>query len=90
MENAKPEAQHQWLQKLVGDWTATGEMPGSDMKWSAQETVRQIGDIWIQGENTSQMGEGAGHTMQITLGYNPATKRFVGPWLGSMMNHQWV
>ena len=28
--------------------------------------------------------------MLMTLGYDPAKKRFVGTWVGSMMAHLWV
>ena len=28
--------------------------------------------------------------MLMTLGYNPAKKRFWGTWIGSMMTHLWV
>jgi hypothetical protein len=27
---------------------------------------------------------------QLTLGYDPARKRFVGTWVGAMMPYQWV
>ena len=36
------------------------------------------------------MPDGTPATTQITLGYDPAKKRFVGTWLGSMMTHLWI
>lgn len=36
------------------------------------------------------MPDGDTATMILTLGYNPATKRYVGTWVGSMMTHMWI
>ena len=36
------------------------------------------------------MPDGSPATTQITLGYDPAKKRFVGSWLGTMMAHLWI
>ena len=92
--SAEPQAEHHWLQRLVGDWTFEGEATmGPDQpaaKHRGQETVRSIGGLWIIGEGTGEMPGGGPATMILTLGYDPAKKRFVGTWLGSMMTHLWV
>ncbi|HLP07164.1 MAG TPA: DUF1579 domain-containing protein [Opitutaceae bacterium] len=92
--NAEPQEEHRWLQKLVGEWLFESEAimePGQPpMKHSGTETVRAIGDIWIQGEGHGEMPGGGKATMLLTLGYDPQKKRFVGTWLGSMMTHLWV
>jgi hypothetical protein len=90
----EPQREHRWLQKLIGEWTYESEMPGPEgqpsQKMTGSERVRAIGEIWVQGEGTGQMPDGTPATSQITLGYDPAKKRFVGTWLGSMMNHLWI
>jgi hypothetical protein len=93
--NIKPEKEHQWLQRLVGDWSCDGEalMPGDEkpVKWTGTETVRSIGGLWIVAEGRSAMpgADGESDTM-MTLGYDPKRKRFVGTFIGSMMTHLWV
>jgi hypothetical protein len=89
-----PQKEHAWLQKLVGEWTYEGEAktePGKPAeRFKGTETVRAIGDLWVQGEGKGEMPGGGPATMLITLGYDPAKGRFVGTWVGSMMAHLWV
>jgi hypothetical protein len=90
----EPQREHRWLQKLIGEWTYESEMPAEpgqpSQKMTGNERIRAIGEIWVQGEGTGQMADGTPATSQITLGYDPAKKRFVGTWLGSMMHHLWI
>lgn len=92
--NVEPQAEHRWLQKFVGEWTFEGEAmmePGQPpMKHQGTESVRAIGDLWIQGEGHGEMPGGGPATMMLTLGYDSEKKRFVGTWFGSMMTHLWV
>jgi hypothetical protein len=92
--DTKPEKEHRWLHKLAGDWTYETECNmGPDKpaeKFSGTETVRLIGDLWIQGEGHGEMPAGSPAITQMTLGYDPQKKRFVGTWIGSMMSYLWV
>lgn len=75
--------QHRWLERFVGDWTyQTGD--GEDRVEGA-ETVRKLGDRWIVIEGVMPSG-----TYLSVIGFDPAKGRFVGQWVGSMMNHAWV
>lgn len=92
---AEPQKEHQWLQKLVGEWTYETEMPMSPdqpaQKFQGTETVRSLGGLWIVGEGRGEMPDGGGTaTMILTLGYDPQKQRFVGTWVGSMMTILWV
>ena len=86
--------EHRWLQKLVGEWTSEGECPaGPDQpsqKLGGTETVRSVGDIWVQCEGRGEMPGGGQAHMSMTLGYDPKKQRFIGTWIGSMMNHMWI
>jgi hypothetical protein len=90
---AEPQAEHQWLQKLVGEWTFESECSmGPDqppMKSTGSETVRSLGGLWTMGEWHNEY-EGKPTTMIMTLGYDPARKKFVGTFVGEMMTHLWV
>jgi uncharacterized protein DUF1579 len=92
----KTEAQkeHQWLDKLVGEWTSEAEMNmGPDKpaeKCLGTETVRSLGGLWTVAEGQGEMPGGGTATMIMTLGYDPQRKRYVGTWIGSMMTHLWI
>ncbi len=87
-------AQHRWLQQLLGEWRAEGEAPGPagepPISWKSEETVRAIGELWVQGEGRGEMPDGTPSLTQMTLGYDESKQRFVGSWLGSMMSYLWV
>lgn len=93
---AKPEQQHQWLQKLRGDWTSEAtcamgpDQPDQNMTMRGTESVKGIGDLWIVCEGKGEMPGGGDAHMRLTLGYDPAKKKFIGSWVGSMMTHMWV
>jgi hypothetical protein len=90
----EPRKEHQWLQKLVGEWTFEGEAtmePGQPpAKSTGTESVRSLGDLWFLAEGQGEMPGGGPATMMMTLGYDPQKKRYVGTWIGSMMTHLWV
>lgn len=92
--HAKPEKEHKWLEKLVGEWTSVAEMSmvagEPPMTFHGTETVRSLGGLWILGEGEGEMpGGGIARTL-LTLGYDSSKKRFLGTWIGSMMTHMWI
>lgn len=92
--NAEPQKEHQWLQRLVGDWTFENECRmGPDeppVTFHGTETVRSLGGLWTVGEGQGET-PGGGHALMImTLGYDPEKKRFVGTFVGSMMTYLWI
>ena len=92
--NATPQQEHNWLQKLVGEWTYESvcnmgpDQPAS--KFVGRETVRSIGGLWVQCEGTGEMPGGGTATTVMTLGFDPVKKRFNGTFIGSMMTHLWL
>ena len=92
----QPQAQkeHKWLQKLVGEWTYEAKaLMGPDFPLESSvgtESVRSIGDLWVQCEGRSKMPDGSPATMLLTIGYDIQKKRFTGSWVGSMMAHMYV
>lgn len=91
--HTEPQKEHEWLQRLVGDWSfeAEGMEPGQPPhKSGGTQSTRSIGGLWIVGEGQGEMPGGGAATMIITLGYDTRTNRYVGTWIGSMMAHLWV
>lgn len=89
---AEPQAEHRWLQQLVGEWTTEARMtmaPAAEA-CTGSESVRSLGGLWILAEGRGEMPGGGSATMLMTIGYDPAKKRFVGSWIGSMMTHLWL
>ena len=86
MTPPEPTAEHRWLTRLVGTWTFASEpIAGQTMEEMAgTETFRALGALWVQGETV-----GDGYVNQMTLGFDPATGRFVGTFLASVMTHLW-
>ena len=91
----EPTTEHLWLQKLVGHWKFEGEaimgLDNPPAKLTGTESVRSLGDIWIQAEGKGQCPvSGGDETTIVTLGYDPVKKRYVGSFIGSMMTFLWV
>ena len=91
---AEPQKEHEWLHKLIGEWSFEGECvmgPGEPpMKSTGATSVRSLGGIWILCEGTGDAPDGTPVNSIITLGYDPAKKRFVGSFIASCMTHLWI
>ncbi len=93
MIEAQVQKEHQWLQRLVGEWTYETEAaePGKPPeKVSGTERVRSLGGVWIVAEGEGEMPCHGRATTLMTLGYDPQKKGYVGTWIGSMMTYLWV
>lgn len=92
--HAELQKEHQWLQKLVGEWTYEVEcVAGPDQpasKHSGSESVRSLGGIWTVAEGRGEMPGGGSATTIMTLGYDTTNQRFVGTFIASMMTHLWL
>lgn len=92
--HAKPQHEHDWLQKLVGNWTCETECSmGPDqapMKWKGRETTRTLGGLWVICEGEGEMPDGDVGRTVMTLGFDPSRSLFVGSFVGSMMTHLWL
>lgn len=88
----KPTAEHEWLQKFVGDWKVESEIhmePGGEAEQgTGTESVRSLGGFWVVSDMTGEM---MGMTMKaiLTLGYDPEKQRYVGTWIDSMTSQMW-
>ncbi|WP_092998444.1 DUF1579 domain-containing protein [Rhizobium sp. NFR07] len=88
MVMAKPRAEHGFLEKLVGSWDVTSEM-SAGVPWV--EDVRSLHGLWIVAEGNGDMpGDEGPATTMLTLGFDAAKGKYVGTWLGSMMDYLWV
>lgn len=91
---AQPQREHDWLQQLVGSWTYEAEAmmgPGEPpLTFRGSEVARALGGLWVICEGQGEMpGGGIGHTL-MTLGYDPQKQRYVGTFVGSMMDFLWM
>lgn len=96
MEFAKPQQEHRFLEKLLGDWVVTSAtgMEGCDVpadttqRWT--ETVRTLEGLWYVVEGRGWTPGGTPGSTLLTIGYDPALGQYVGSWVGSMMTTLWV
>ena len=79
------EPRHQWLERLVGDWTF--EAPSA--QYRGTEQVRSLGGVWVVCESRGEMPGAGEQTTLTTLGYDADKGRFVGTVVGSMMSYIW-
>jgi Protein of unknown function (DUF1579) len=94
MKKPEPQREHEWLKKLVGEWTLEGEAPTGPgkpaEKFTGTERVRSLGDVWFVFEGEGEMPGGGSSTTIMSLGYDPQKERFVGTFIGSMMTNLWI
>jgi hypothetical protein len=91
-EFPKPGPEHEWLQQFVGEWEVEMECSmGPDqppVKSTGTESVRSIGGFWIVAESKHTMG-GTPMTSILSLGYDPAKKKYLGSWIDSCTGYFW-
>lgn len=88
MQTAKVLKEHEFLERLVGVWDVTASGMTDQQPWT--EVVRSLHGIWFVAEGSGEMPGGGAATTILTLGYNAAKGKYVGSWLGSMMDYMWV
>ena len=92
-EMPKPQKEHEWLAQLAGDWTASMECsmgPGQPpMKSEATQTSKLLGDRWLIAKSEGDMG-GEKMTSILTIGFDPAKKKYVGSFIASCGNDLWT
>lgn len=90
---AEPQKEHQWIHKLVGEWTFDSECNmGPDqpaMSTKGSEVVRSLGGLWTVAEADAEMSGAPGWKSIMTLGFDPTTGRFVGTFIATMMAYMW-
>ncbi|ACE90245.1 DUF1579 domain-containing protein [Rhizobium phaseoli] len=88
MKTAEVLKEHSFLERLIGDWSVTAPEMGGGDDWT--ETVRSLHGIWFVAEGHGRMPDGKQATTILTLGYNAEKGKYVGSWIGSMMDFMWV
>ena len=92
MHPAEPSAEHQWLQRMIGEWTVAGECQMSPEQpvfhLSGHEVVRTLGGLWVVAEGNGSTPDGGCDSI-MTLGFDPQQQAFVGTFIGSTMTHLW-
>lgn len=88
MPMPQPRDAHAFLQKLVGRWQVSAAEMSDGSDWI--EEVRSLSGIWFVAEGRGNMPDGTPATTLLTLGHNSATGRYLGSWIGTMMEHMWV
>jgi hypothetical protein len=91
-EMPKPQKEHEWLQKFVGEWDSLGKgvmaegEPPMECKGSTKS--RMLGGFWLISEG---QGDAMGVPMEtvMQLGFDTKKNKFVGTWADSMFNHMW-
>lgn len=91
-EMPKPQKEHEWLKQFVGEWDSEAEGvagPGQPaVKCKGSMSTRMIGGFWMVSEIKGDMMGTPIHAIH-TVGYDPKTKKYVGSWVDSIMNHMW-
>ena len=87
-----PVKEHQLLQKFVGEWESEGEAfmaPGQPpTKLKGVESSRLIGGFWFVAQIKSTVADFP-YEQILTIGYDPAKKKYIGTVVDSMTSHIW-
>jgi uncharacterized protein YndB with AHSA1/START domain len=91
---APPAPEHGWLTRLLGEWRYETEAAGSPgqppMHATGVERVSPLGGYWVIGEGEGTCPMGLFVRTIITIGFDPASRRFRGSFVGSMMPQMFV
>jgi len=85
---AEPTEHHAWLKRFVGEWefdSECGEPGGEQFRMAGREVFRQIGELWVVGEATTDDRSSGPMQSIVTIGYDPIKGHYVGSWIGTPM-----
>lgn len=83
--------EHAFLDRLVGRWDLVADATSSNPERGVwRESVRSLNGLWVVCEGHGEMPGGGTATTMLTLGYDHATKKYVGAWIDTVINHLWV
>ncbi|AMV31486.1 hypothetical protein VN12_05165 [Pirellula sp. SH-Sr6A] len=91
---AKPQAEHQRLEQLVGTWRFrhTCKMPdGTESTESGTMVCRTLHGMWLLAESTGDVSsDTTSWSNLLTVGYDTEKKEYVGTFISSMMSSIWA
>ncbi len=89
----KPLKEHEWLQKLLGEWRIESEMMmepgGPKIKSTGTASAKSLGGLWAFTESKDTMPDGTEMTSYFALGYDVSFKEYRGCWIASASSHLW-
>lgn len=84
--------EHGWLKQFVGEWESKAKGPAGpgepEVECTGSIKSRMLGNLWVVSEIEVDLHGSKMKGLQ-TIGYDPKTKKYVGTWVDSMMNHLW-
>ncbi|EMI41373.1 DUF1579 domain-containing protein [Rhodopirellula sp. SWK7] len=89
---SKPQAEHQWLEQMIGDWSFDHQCMGPDNESthsSGKMACRTMGGLWLICESSGGTNDEDKWSSIMTLGFDPTKNRYVGTFVGSMMANIW-
>ncbi|MBB3205189.1 hypothetical protein FHS27_000956 [Rhodopirellula rubra] len=89
---SKSQAEHQWLEQMIGDWSFDHQCMGPDnesSQSSGKMTCRTMGGLWLICESSGGTSDEDKWSSIMTLGFDPTKNRYVGTFVGSMMANIW-
>jgi hypothetical protein len=91
-EMPKPQKEHEFLQKFVGDWESVGKGTMGEgqpeMECNGTASNRMLGGFWMV---SNGKGDAMGSPMEtmMQLGFDTEKGKYVGTWIDSVFNHMW-
>jgi hypothetical protein len=88
----KPLPEHEWLQKLVGEWKIANEMSmpdGSKLTSEGTASTKSLGGLWAVAEEKNAMPGGGAMDGYRMLGYDVSFKEYRGCMVMSASSHLW-
>lgn len=91
-EMPKPVKEHELLGQFAGEWDMAAETvpaPGQEsIRCTGVESAKMVGGFWLVGQSESSMF-GTPVSNVLTIGYDPAKKKYIGTFLCSMDSTLW-
>jgi len=92
MMGTKPQKEHEWLQKLIGEWNTEAEMnmpDGSKSSSKGKESVKSLNGLFSYHHGTGTAPGGVPFEIFVALGYDVTFKEYRACYVMNMSSHIW-